>query len=83
MLLGSGAMLLLGLAFGSEAYRGKGIPLHELAVIGGPFIVAAALLVSTVLLWNTGKYRATYALFAMSLILLFAVTFLFGIGIAI
>ncbi|MCK0128821.1 hypothetical protein [Erythrobacter sp. F6033] len=73
LLLGSGGLALLGLAFGSEAYRNKPIPFIELAIIVGPFLVSAALLAATLYCWNTGRQRAAYQLCGVSVLVIVAV----------
>ncbi|MEO9463422.1 MAG: hypothetical protein ABJ242_11895 [Marinomonas sp.] len=76
MLVGSAVLLFFGLAFGSEAYRERGIPLEELLMMSGPFIVSLALLVATVFLWNAGKYLATYIMFGATFLMFFLGFFL-------
>ncbi|MEP2737229.1 MAG: hypothetical protein ABJP34_13140 [Erythrobacter sp.] len=82
LLIGSGALLLLGLAFGSEAYRSAGIPLQELLLVSGPLIATLLLIIVTVLLWNAKKYTATYIIFGVSLLMVFGmVPLLFGVAV--
>lgn len=71
MLVGSSVLLFFGLAFGSEAYRDRGIPFEELAMMSGPFVVSLALLVATVFLWNAGKYLVTYIMFGACFLMFF------------
>lgn len=71
VLLGAGSLLwfFIGLMFGSEVFRDRGIPLMEWAMIVGPLLTTAALLISTIVLWKQGRRGITYALFAASLVL--------------
>ena len=79
--IGAGGIFLLGLAFGSEAYRSAGIPLTELLLVAGPLLITILLILATVLLWNAKKYTATYILFGVSLlIILVMVPVLFGVA---
>ena len=78
LLAGTGMLMFFGMAFGSEAYRDRGIPLIEWVIIAGPFLVCLAMLAATVWLWNAGKYKATYALCGASAISVSAVYVLAG-----
>lgn len=71
LLTGSAGLSLIGLMFGSEAYRSKAIPLAELAMIAGPLIISAALTGATVYLWNIGRTQAAYVLCGASVIAVF------------
>ncbi len=82
MIMGCGMLLLIGMAFGSEAYRDRAIPLLEWLVIAGPFVVAIALLVATLWLWNRARYSAAYAVCAVSIALPIIALIWFG-GLAI
>ncbi len=79
MLVGSSVILFFGLAFGSEAYRDRGIPFEELAMMSGPFVVSLVLLVATVFLWNARKYLATYIIFGACFVMFFF-AFFGGLG---
>jgi len=68
----SGVWLLFGMAFGSEAYRGKPMPVLEWLIIGGPFVISTAFLVGTILLWKSGKTKIANILWASSGILVLA-----------
>ncbi|MEL6528588.1 MAG: hypothetical protein AAFQ27_01415 [Pseudomonadota bacterium] len=70
---GAGILLLIGLAFGTEAYRNNPIPMKELVIIAGPLVFVIALLVGTILLWNSGKPKLAYGLCALSVVCLVAV----------
>lgn len=69
LIIGAGMLLLIGMAFGSEAYRDRGIPLFEWLIIGSPFLVAVALLAITIWLWKTARYNAAYLLCGLSVVL--------------
>ncbi len=69
MIMGSGMLLLIGMAFGSEAYRDRSIPLLEWLIIGGPFLVAVAMLAATLWLWSRARYSAAYIVCAASVAL--------------
>ncbi|WP_298465183.1 hypothetical protein [uncultured Erythrobacter sp.] len=68
LLAGSALVLLMGLMFGSEVYRGRPMPFVEWAIILGPFVVSLALLLGTIFLWNTGRRTIAYALCGLTLI---------------
>jgi len=69
LLMGTGALALLGAAFGSEAYRNNPIPIAELALIYGPFLAVLTLLLGTIVLWTKGKVREAIALWGASVFL--------------
>lgn len=66
-LAGSGFALILGLSFGSEAYRGAGMPAAEVLPFAIPFVLVIIATLSTVLLWHSDKRNLAYALCATSL----------------
>ncbi|MBV7259537.1 hypothetical protein [Erythrobacter crassostreae] len=68
LLLGSGSLFLLGLAFGSEAYRNSPIPLVELAFIAGPLVVSGGFFAATLYFWNTAKRQFAYGITAASVV---------------
>nr|WP_298926615.1 hypothetical protein [uncultured Erythrobacter sp.] len=68
LLIGSGGMALLGIALGSETYRGDPIPIAELVIFVGPLFVTAALLAGTIYCWNTGRQHVTYVLCGVSVV---------------
>lgn len=67
-MVGTGGMLMIGLMFGSEVYRGRPMPLVDWVVIAGPFLVNVVLLILTIWLWNSGRRQATYAVFGLSIL---------------
>ena len=67
-LIGTGLLLLFGLAFGSEAYRNNPMPLLEWIIIAGPFLLNVALLVLTIWLWTIGKRRGALMVCGLSLL---------------
>ena len=82
LMIASGVIFMVGLAFGSEAYRSAGIPLQELLLVAGPLLITILLILATVLLWNAKKYTATYILFGVSLLLILVmIPFLFGVAV--
>ncbi|TRD10550.1 hypothetical protein FGU71_00820 [Erythrobacter insulae] len=68
LLIGTGGMFLLALAFGSEAYRGRPIPLGEMAIICATVLITVAFIALTVYLWNTGQEQFVFMLFGLSVI---------------
>ncbi len=74
LLLGSGAIMLIGMAFGSEVYRDKGIPLEELLMIYGPFLATAVSMGATIYFWNKGRRGAAVGAWAVSVVMLLAGT---------
>jgi uncharacterized protein with PQ loop repeat len=66
---GSFVWFFVGILFGSEAYRDRGIPLIEWGMIAGPLLMSVALLIATIVLWNRGRRRETYWLCAGSSLL--------------
>lgn len=62
-------LAFFGLIWGSEVYRGGGIPIGELAITYGPLLVTVTLLIATIMLWNKGRRTVTYGLFAGSLLI--------------
>lgn len=82
LMIASGVIFMVGLAFGSEAYRSAGIPLQELLLVAGPLLITILLILATVLLWNAKKYTATYILFGVSLLLILVmIPVLFGVAV--
>jgi len=75
--LGAAGYFFTGLMFGSEIYRDRGIPLAEWAMIAGPLVFTIAMLSATIMFWNKGRQRVSYALFAAMLIAVLAVLTLF------
>lgn len=67
--LGALAWLVFGLAWSSEVYRGRGMPLIEWATLLAPLLITAALLITTIRSWNRGKRHIAYALFIASLVI--------------
>lgn len=66
--LGAFGHFFMGLLFGSEVYRDRGIPLAEWVLIAGPLMVIGAMLAATIMLWNKGHRRIAYGLFALLLL---------------
>ncbi|QUL39227.1 hypothetical protein [Erythrobacter sp. JK5] len=79
LLAGSAGIFLIGLMFGSEAYRGRPMPIIEWLLIGGPLVLNAALLATTIWLWNTGRRTASIALTGASLIVVVGLVALGGL----
>ena len=79
LLAGSAMLLVIGLSFGSEAYRGAGIPFGELLPMIMPIALVVIFILSTVLLWNAGKYKIAYGLCGISLLPLLIALFGFGL----
>ncbi len=81
-LLGTGLIALIGMAFGSEVHRGDPIPLLDMLVVLGPFLITLAFLVATVVLWTKDKVRETTLLWGASfLVALLAMAFFSGVAI--
>jgi hypothetical protein len=81
VLLCSCALLLafFGLIWGSEVYRGGYIPVGELAMTYGPLLATTTMLIASIKLWDKGKRKATYIMFAGSLLIVAAVLSYTGI----
>ena len=64
------------LMLGLETYRERGISLVEFAVLAGPLLVTVAMLSATIMSWNKGRRKVSYALFMTTLAaFLFIITF--------
>ena len=67
--LGGAAWMLFGLAWGSEVYRGRGMPLIEWVILFAPLLVSIALLIASIISWRRGKRLVVSALFIVSLVI--------------
>ncbi len=70
LFVGAGLIALLGMAFGSEAYRNAPIPIAEMAIIYGPVLLVAALTIGTLVLWTNGKVNAAITVWVGSILLI-------------
>lgn len=82
LLVGTGGFFLIGLMFGSEAYRGQPMPLIDWIRISGPILVNLALLGLTIMFWNKDLRPISFTITGLSVVAVLGAV-LFGGGVVV